>query len=164
MFRIREGRLEVLIAHPGGPLWAKKDKGAWSIIKGELTADENALDGAKREFFEETGLATKEPFYSLGEIVQKSGKKVIAWAFEGDCDPTRLKSNTFQLEWPPKSGRISDFPEIDRFEFCTIATARERLNPAQVQLIERLVTVRPEAFGLSQVSAGAPPDELPLFS
>lgn len=140
MFRRRDNReLEVLLAHPGGPIWAKKDAGAWTIPKGEYTGDEAPLAAAQREFLEETGFAAAGPFIELSTIKQKSGKLVSAWAFEGDCDPARMRSNTFQLEWPKGSGRMQECPEVDRVEWFTIAEARERMNPAQAPLLDRLL-------------------------
>jgi predicted NUDIX family NTP pyrophosphohydrolase len=131
--------LELFLVHPGGPFFTKKDSGAWSIPKGLIEDDENRLATARREFTEETGVETPEEGYvSLGEITQKSGKVVQAWAFEGDCDPSAISSNTFEMEWPPRSGRKQTFPEVDRAAFYSIAEARIKLNPAQVAFIERL--------------------------
>src|SRR5213080_1200585 len=110
MFRLRDGEPEVLLVHPGGPFWAKKDEGAWSIPKGEFPAGEEPLAAAQREFAEETGCRAQGPFIPLTPITQRSGKVVYAWAVEGDCDPTQLHSNLFSLEWPPKSGSISNSP------------------------------------------------------
>lgn len=131
--------LEVLLVHPGGPLWARRDDGAWSIPKGEHEPAEDPLAAARREFQEELGVAPPagEP-RDLGEIVQKSGKLVRAWALGGDLDVTLVSSNTFELEWPPRSGRMREFPEVDRAQWFTLATAREKINPAQVALLERL--------------------------
>ncbi len=140
MFRRRDGReLEVLLAHPGGPIWAKKDTGAWTIPKGEYTDDEAPLAAAQREFLEETGFPPAGPFIELSTIKQKSGKLVSAWAFEGECDPTQVRSNTFQLEWPKGSGRMQEWPEVDRVAWFTLAEARERINPAQAPLLDRLL-------------------------
>lgn len=139
LYRRRDDRIEVLLVHPGGPLWKKKDEGAWSIPKGELDGDEDALACARREFEEETGFVADGPFLPLGSVRQKSGKLVHAWAFEGDCDPSALRSNGFEMEWPPRSGRMQQFPEIDRAEFFDIERARERLNPAQVDFLDELV-------------------------
>jgi len=139
MFRRREGRpLEVLLAHPGGPLWARRDLGAWTIPKGEYT-DEEPLVAAQREFLEETGFSPAAPFIGLSSVKQKSGKLVSAWAFEGDCDPSQLRSNTFEMEWPRHSGRMQAFPEVERVEWFTIAEARERILPAQGPLLDRLL-------------------------
>ena len=139
MYRHTPGQaLEVLLAHPGGPFWQRKDEGAWTIPKGEYAAPESALDAARREFTEETGFATAEPFIPLGEIVQKSGKRIAAWAFTGDCDPAQLRCNTFEMEWPRGSGRRQSFAEIDRAQWFTPNDARRKLNPAQAVLIDRL--------------------------
>lgn len=138
MYKIVDGELQVLLAHPGGPRWKNKDAGIWSIPKGELRENEDPLLTAIREFKEETGFEPKEPFIYLGRIVQKSGKLVDAWAFEGDADTSRAKSNTFLMEWPPNSGIKQEFPEIDRVEFFTVKEALLRINPAQAPLILEL--------------------------
>jgi predicted NUDIX family NTP pyrophosphohydrolase len=135
MYRIREGRLEVLIVHPGGPFWAKKDFGAWSVPKGEVAPGEDALATAHREFQEELGFAPQGKFLPLGMVSQKGGKSVHAWAFEGNCDSATLKSNTFRIEWPPHSGHMQEFPEVDRAEFFEMREAKRRINPAQVDLL-----------------------------
>lgn len=141
LYRRREGRLELLLAHPGGPFWVTKDLGHWTIPKGEVEPGEDLLDVARREFAEETGHEiTGAAFVSLGEIRQKSGKVVIAWGVEGDLDPATARSNTFTMEWPPNSGRQESFPEIDRVEWFAPTEARERLKAAQVPFIDRLVT------------------------
>lgn len=137
MYR-QAGELQALLVHPGGPFWKNKDAGAWTIPKGELETGEEMLAAARREFREETGLAPTEPFLPLGEIKQKGGKIVHAWAFEGDCDPAQIKSNTFSMEWPPKSGRQQEFPEVDCAEFFTISQARDKIIAAQIPLLERL--------------------------
>ncbi len=138
LYRRREGRIEVLIAHMGGPLWAKRKRG-WSIPKGEYDEGEEPLACARREFEEETGFAPPagDPI-DLGEIVQKSGKRVRAWAIEGDLDPDLAHSNTFQLEWPPRSGRFVETPEVDRVEWFTPDAAGERVIEAQAELFDRL--------------------------
>lgn len=138
MFRRRSGRVEVLLVHPGGPFWKKKDAGAWTLPKGEVEPAEDALETARREFTEETGIHPQGEFLPLGEAVQKGGKVVRAWAFEGDCDPAALRSNTFALEWPPRSGKKQEFPEIDRAAFFTLDEARKKINPAQVALVDAL--------------------------
>jgi len=138
MYRVRGAHLEVLLVHPGGPLWAKKDLGAWSIPKGEVSLEDDELSTAKREFEEETGLRPQGEFLPLGKITQKSGKTVRAWAFAGDCDPAALRSNTFSMEWPPHSGKKQEFPEIDRAAFFSLAEAKEKINPAQIGLLEEL--------------------------
>jgi len=132
------GSLEVLLAHPGGPFWRGKDEGAWTIPKGEYDDSEDPLAAAVREFGEETGFVASPPFLPLGEIVQKSGKHITAWASAGDCDPAQLRSNTFELEWPPRSGRRQSFPEIDRVEWLPLDAAKRKINPAQCALLERL--------------------------
>ena len=138
MFRRRGGEIEVLLMHPGGPFWAKKDAGAWSIPKGEYAQGEDALAVAKREFEEETGARPEGKFLPLGEVVQAGGKIVTAWALEGDFDPATLTSNRFELEWPPKSGRKVSFPEVDRALWLSPAEARQKILPAQRELITRL--------------------------
>ena len=139
LYRLRDGRLEVFIAHMGGPFWARKDEGAWSIVKGEYEENEDPLAAARREFLEETGSdPPRGRTLELGEIRQSSGKRVVAWAIEGDFDPARVHSNTFTLEWPRGSGRLREFPEIDRAEWFDTGTARRKLVKGQVPLIEVL--------------------------
>ena len=138
MYRVRGGELEVLLVHPGGPFWKNKDAGAWSIPKGEIQGDEPALEAARREFTEELGVVPQGNFIPLRAIVQKGGKRVQVWAFEGDCDPTTVKSNTFQMEWPPRSGRQQEFPEIDRAAFFSVEEAKLKINPAQIACVEEL--------------------------
>jgi predicted NUDIX family NTP pyrophosphohydrolase len=138
MYRTRDGKLQVLLAHPGGPFFKNKDDGAWSIPKGEVEAGEDMLKTAKREFAEETGIVPTGPFIALTPVKQKGGKVVHAWAFEGDCDPEQITSNTFTMEWPPRSGRTMAFPEIDRAEFFDLMEARRKINDAQKALIEEL--------------------------
>jgi predicted NUDIX family NTP pyrophosphohydrolase len=138
MFRRSGSSVEIFLVHPGGPFWAKKDEGAWSIPKGLVEKGEDKLGAAKREFAEETSVVPSRPFIELGEIRQKSGKQVYAWAFEGNCDPPSIKSNTFTLEWPPRSGRMSEFPEIDRGRFFAIAEARRKINSQQAEFVNRL--------------------------
>ena len=140
LYRHLDGQLEVLLAHQGGPFWTNKDAGHWTIPKGEVEPGEAWIDVARREFAEETGveLAVNEDL-PLGEITQKSGKTVVAWGVEGDLDPAVAHSNTFSMEWPPKSGRQQAFPEIDRVEWFGLEEARRRLKPAQVPFIERLI-------------------------
>lgn len=138
MYRVREGILEVLLVHLGGPFWAKKDAGAWFVPKGEVEAGEDELEAAKREFKEETGFDPGDQLQPLGSVKHKSGKTVTAWAFEGDCDPAGLKSNTFTIEWPPRSGKRREFPEIDRADFFTVDTARKKIHPAELEFVERL--------------------------
>jgi len=136
--RTAAGALEVLLAHPGGPYWQAKDDGAWTLPKGEYKTTEEALAAARREFAEETGFEPVPPFLPLGEIVQKSGKRITAWAFAGDCDPARLVSNEFEIEWPPRSGRRQSYPEIDRVAWFGLDEARRKLNAAQGALLDRL--------------------------
>jgi predicted NUDIX family NTP pyrophosphohydrolase len=141
MFRRRGGALEVLLAHPGGPAWANKDLGAWTIPKGEIDEGEDALATARREFEEETGFRPEGAFHPLGSIRQKSGKIVHAWAFEGDADPAAIHSNSFRMQWPPGSGQWETFPEVDRVEWFSPDEARRRINPAQLALIDALEAV-----------------------
>ena len=136
--RNASGDIEVLLAHPGGPFWKNKDAGAWSIPKGEYETPEEPLAAALREWAEETGFAAQPPYLPLGEIRQKNGKHVIAWAFEGDCDPARLVSNTFEIEWPPKSGRMQSFSEIDRVQWFGLDEARAKINAAQAAFVDKL--------------------------
>ncbi len=139
LYRIGDDGPEVLLVHPGGPFWARKDAGAWSIPKGEYGDDEEPLSAARREFEEELGsaLPAGEPLH-LGEIRQRSGKRVSAWAQAGELDVNTVASNTFELEWPPRSGRMREFPEVDRAEWFPLAQAREQINPAQAELLDRL--------------------------
>lgn len=132
------GALEVLLAHPGGPWWARKDAGAWTLPKGEFEDGEEALACALREFQEETGMTPSGPYAPLGEVRQKSGKRVAAWTFEGDLDPSLLQSNLFEMEWPPRSGQLRQFPEIDRIGWFGLDAARTKLLPAQLPFLDRL--------------------------
>jgi predicted NUDIX family NTP pyrophosphohydrolase len=136
--RTAGGGLEVLLARPGGPYWRGKDAGAWTIPKGEYAAPEQALDAALREWGEETGFGASPPFLPLGDTVQKAGKRVSAWAFEGDCDPGGLRSNDFEMEWPPRSGRRRSFPEIEEVRWFGLDEARGRINAAQAVFLDRL--------------------------
>jgi predicted NUDIX family NTP pyrophosphohydrolase len=138
MFRRRAGDLQVLLVHPGGPFWAKKDLGAWTIPKGELAEGEDELAAARREFEEETGFRPSGPFLPLGHIRQKGGKVVHAWAFEGDGDAAAVHSNTCRVEWPPRSGRWLEVPEVDRAEWFDPEQARRQINPAQAELVDAL--------------------------
>jgi predicted NUDIX family NTP pyrophosphohydrolase len=138
MYRERKDQLEVLLVHPGGPLWEKKDQGAWTVPKGEYEENEEPLVAAQREFFEETGFIASGDFIELGSVRQKSGKVVIAWAFEGDCDPAQLVSNNCEIEWPPKSKKRLEIPEIDRGRWFTLSTARQFIRLEQVPLLETL--------------------------
>jgi predicted NUDIX family NTP pyrophosphohydrolase len=136
MYRIREGKFQVLLAHPGGPLFKNKDDDTWTIPKGELDPGEDMLEAAQREFEEETGIKPNGPFTALTPIKQKGGKMVHAWAFQGDCDPTKIVSNNFTMEWPPKSGRQMEFPEIDRADFFDMELAAKKIKAAQMPLVE----------------------------
>ena len=138
MYRTSQGTLEVLLAHPGGPYFVNKDDGAWTIPKGEPETDEDLLVTAQREFEEETGVQPAGTYVALKPVKQKGGKIVHAWAFEGDCDPGALHSNTFAMEWPPKSGRRQAFPEIDRAEFFDLETARRKIKLGQEGLLDEL--------------------------
>jgi predicted NUDIX family NTP pyrophosphohydrolase len=138
MYRKRNGEIEVFLVHPGGPFWANKDRGAWTIPKGEYEADEEPLAAAKREFQEETGFGVTGTFMELGSIRQKSGKVVVAWAVEGDCDPAQLTSNTCEIEWPPRSGKRLAVPEIDRGSWFSVNDARTYIRPEQIPLLEAL--------------------------
>jgi predicted NUDIX family NTP pyrophosphohydrolase len=138
MFRRRGKEVEVFLVHPGGPYWKNKDEGAWTVPKGEHAGGEEPLEAAKREFQEETGFAAGTDFIELGEIKQASGKLVSAWAFEGDCDPGKLVSNLCQVEWPPRSGRQIDIPEVDRGAWFSIPEARERILKSQEPFLDAL--------------------------
>ena len=138
MYRRRNAQVEVFLVHPGGPFWAKKDLGAWSICKGEYAESELPLEAAKREFQEETGFTAQGNFLELGVVQQASGKIVSAWAFEGDCDPGKLVSNHCEVEWPPRSGRMIKIPEVDRGGWFSIEAARERILKAQEPFLDRL--------------------------
>jgi len=139
MFRRKGGTLEVLLVHLGGPFFARKDEGAWTIPKGEAAPDEDLLTRAQIEFEEELGIQPHGNWIELGSIKQKGGKTVHAWAFEGDLpDSFELKSNTFEMEWPPRSGKLKQFPEIDRADFFAEEVGRRKINPAQIILLDRL--------------------------
>ena len=141
LFRRGERGPEVFLAHPGGPFWAARDEGAWTIPKGLVEEGEDALAAARREFQEETGIVPRPPFLPLGSIRQKAGKTVHAWAWEGDADPEAVTSNTMRTEWPRGSGRWLTFPEVDRCAWFDRETARAKINAAQAELIERLEAV-----------------------
>ena len=138
LWRSREGRLEVLLAHQGGPFWVKKDIGHWTIPKGEVDAGEELGAVARREFQEETGIRASGPFIPLGSVRQKAGKVVHAWAWQGDADAAAIVSNSARIEWPPGSGRWVTYPEVDRCAWFDPESARRRINPAQAELIGRL--------------------------
>ena len=138
LYRRNANALEVLLVHPGGPLWGKKDIGAWSIPKGKPNPGEELLAAAIREFNEETGLTATGEFITLPSVTQGSGKQVFAWALEGDCDPATLHSNSFTMEWPPRSGQMQSFPEVDRADWFGLPAAREKILPGQVPLLDAL--------------------------
>jgi predicted NUDIX family NTP pyrophosphohydrolase len=138
LFRKRPSGLQVLLVHPGGPFWKKKDLGTWSIPKGEYTEPEDPLAAAKREFAEETGIQLDGDFLPLGSFKQPSGKMISAWALEGDCSVADIRSNTFTIEWPPKSGRQQEFPEIDRAQWFDLAEAQKRILRGQVAILDHL--------------------------
>jgi predicted NUDIX family NTP pyrophosphohydrolase len=139
LYRIVDGQLQVFLVHPGGPFFKNKDDGSWSIPKGEFADDENSLDAAKREFLEETGQSINGNFIELTAIRQKGGKTVHAWAVEGDIDHKTIASNTFEIEWPPRSGKKQMFPEIDRAGWFDVETAKMKINSAQAAFIDHLL-------------------------
>ena len=141
LYRRSPTGIEVFLAHPGGPFWAKRDLGAWTVPKGEADADEDLLEAAKREFREETGADVDGAFLALSPARQPSGKVIHAWAVEGDVDAAAITSNTFSIEWPPRSGQSREFPEIDRAGWFTLAEAREKLLPGQVPLLDELIRI-----------------------
>jgi predicted NUDIX family NTP pyrophosphohydrolase len=141
MYRRRQGVLEVFLVHPGGPFWAKKDAGSWSIPKGEYTAGEDPLEVAKREFQEETGFKASGEFIPLTRRGQPSGKVITAWAFEGDCRASTIKSNTFLMEWPPRSGRQQEFPEVDRAAWFSMPGAKEKIIKGQSGFLDELTQI-----------------------
>jgi predicted NUDIX family NTP pyrophosphohydrolase len=138
MYRRRRGELEVFLVHPGGPFWARKDAGAWSLPKGEYLQGDDPLAAARREFREETGFSVAGEFTPLTPLKQPSGKIIQAWAVEGDCDAGAIRSNTFTLEWPPRSGRQQEFPEVDRAAWFTLTAAREKIIKGQVGFLDEL--------------------------
>lgn len=142
MYRVREGELEFLLAHPGGPFWKDRDAGAWTVPKGEIQPGEEPLAAAKREFEEEVGIKPQGEFIELKPITQKGGKVVHAWAFEGECDTACIHSNSFQMEWPPRSGKFQTCPEVDRACFFRLAEARRKINQAQVAFLEELARLK----------------------
>lgn len=146
LYRLNKKQVEVFLVHPGGPFFAKKDLGAWSIPKGEFNDEEDALEVAKREFSEETGQNITGEFQPLSPIEQKGGKTVYAWAVEGDADADEIHSNTFSIEWPPKSGKQREFPEVDKAGWFSISTAKEKINQSQAALINELL----EKLGLNE--------------
>lgn len=145
LYRLCEDGLEVFLVHPGGPFWAKKDLGVWTIPKGEYDAGESPLAAARREFQEETGFAAPAgEMHSLSEVRLASGKVVIAWAIEGECDAERIRSNTFTLEWPPKSGKMREFPEVDRAAWFTLPVAHQKIHLGQCAFLDRLRALFPD--------------------
>jgi predicted NUDIX family NTP pyrophosphohydrolase len=157
LYRTTTAGLEVLLAHPGGPFWARKDDGVWSVPKGEYEEGDDALAAARREFGEETGLSLPAGLpWPLGEVTQRSGKRVTAWALEGDLDLTGASSNTFEMEWPRESGRLAEFPEVDRIEWLTLERAQTKIIPAQSPFLDRLRQALAEA-GTGLPSGGPPP-------
>lgn len=145
MYRRRDGEIEVFLVHPGGPFWMKKDAGAWSIPKGEYAEGDDPLEAAKREFHEETGIDLRVGvLHQLAEVKLASGKAVKAWAVEGDCDAATIRSNTFSIEWPPKSGKQQEFPEVDRAAWFSLAEARVKINAAQCAFLDRLSSSVPD--------------------
>ena len=151
MYRYRNSLWELFIVHPGGPFWSKKDDGAWSIPKGEYEEGEDPLEAAKREFHEETGFTAAGEFRPLSARKQPSGKIISAWAFEGDFDEKRIKSNTFTMEWPPRSGKSAEFPEVDRAAWVTVEVAKRKLLKGQRGFVDELCEV---LKGVSQESTG----------
>ncbi len=143
LYRHRGGTVEVFLVHPGGPFWRTKDAGAWSVPKGECIQGENPQAAARREFEEETGFPPSGgAAFPLGEARLPSGKVIVAWAVEGDCEAEAIRSNTFPLEWPPKSGTVQEFPEVDRAAWFSLEDARERLHPAQRGFLDRLALLQ----------------------
>ena len=138
LYRVRQGAFEVFLVHPGGPFWMKKDDGAWSIPKGEIEEGEDHLHAAKREFHEETGFSLDGNFIALTPLKQRGGKTVHAWAMKGDVDAQSIKSNLFSMEWPPRSGKHAEFPEVDRAGWFTLEAAKEKILPGQAEFLEEL--------------------------
>ena len=138
VYRERAGELQFFLVHPGGPLWQNKDAGIWSIPKGEFSADEEPLEAAKREFWEETGMTVEGEFLSLGSVKQRGGKIVHGWAVRGDFDAAQVRSNTFDLEWPPRSGRLVAFPEVDRGAWFSMSEAKEKIKEAQIAFLDEV--------------------------
>ena len=144
MFRRREGAIEVFLVHPGGPFWERKDLGAWSIPKGEYEEGEDPVAAARREFEEETGIRPEGDFIPLGNVSQPGGKVVAAWAFEGDCDPASITSNLFSVEWPPRSGKTEEYPEVDRAAWFSLTEARAKILKGQTGLLDELLKLAPQ--------------------
>lgn len=151
MFRKKKGEIEVLLVHPGGPYFRNKDEGAWTIPKGEVAEDEDLLERARIEFEEELGIGAAGRWMELGSVKQKGGKTVHAWAFAGDLENDfKLASNTFEMEWPPRSGKVQQFPEVDRAGFFPVEEARRKINEAQIAFIDRLIE-QLEARGAEEI-------------
>jgi predicted NUDIX family NTP pyrophosphohydrolase len=163
-YRWRQNALEVLLGHPGGPFWSRRDEGTWSILKGEYEGSENPEAAARREFTEETGWVMTAPLEPLGEIKQRGGKIVTAYAAQADFDPATLNSNTFQMEWPPGSGRMRPFPEIDRAQWFTLADAEAKILPGQAGFLDRLaaglprIRMNPQLPGSTAIASTPPPE------
>ena len=145
LYRFCGSTLEIFLVHPGGPYWKNKDSGAWSIPKGEFDHDEDPLQAAKREFFEETGFSVNGSFIALGPVRQAGGKLVYAWAFEGDCRAESIQSNSFTIEWPPRSGQRKEFPEVDRAGWFSLEAAREKIVKGQLMLLDDLQRILKDA-------------------
>jgi predicted NUDIX family NTP pyrophosphohydrolase len=143
LYRLRNTGIEVFLVHPGGPFWSGKDIGAWSIPKGLIAPNEDPLSAAQREFHEETGFTVSGHFHQLGPVKKISGKIIYAWAVQGDCDPSGIKSNAFTMEWPPHSGKHGEFPEVDRAAWFETAEAKRKIHQEQVPLIEELGSLVP---------------------
>ena len=141
LFRRGEGGLEVFLAHPGGPFWARRDEGAWTVPKGLIDPGEDPLAAARREFREETGATVDGEFLPLGQVRLKSGKTVQVWAVEGSLDPATVRSNAVSIEWPPRSGRIREYPEVDRCAWFELPAARRKIHPSQASLLDRLADI-----------------------
>lgn len=161
MYRERGPAVEVLLVHPGGPFWAKKDDRAWSIPKGEFSEGEGALDAAKREFREETGFEPQGDFQPLGSVRQPGGKTVHAWAIKGDADVANFKSNTFSMEWPPGSGNVREFPEVDRAAWFSLDDAKRKISKGQVAFLNQLENMRARGIGDARVGPTAASETLP---
>jgi predicted NUDIX family NTP pyrophosphohydrolase len=145
LYRYRDSRLEIFLVHPGGPFWKNKDSGAWSIPKGEFDKDEDPLEAARREFHEETGCSVDGSFIALSPVRQAGGKLVHAWAVEGDCEAESIKSNSFTLEWPPRSGQRKEFPEVDRAGWFSLELARKKILKGQLMLLDELQRILKDA-------------------
>jgi len=147
MYRFTRGVLQVFLIHPGGPFWSNRDLGSWSIPKGVVGTSEDTVSAAKREFMEETGMEASGLMIPLNPLKQRSGKVVYAWAFRGDGDPSQLRSNTFTMEWPPRSGKLQEFPEADRADWFDIGEAKSRILPGQLGFLVQLEAILREGHG-----------------